>query len=182
MNRKVFVLLIVLSLLVVLAGCSKKNNKVEENPEAQKNSLVQKTANNEGQEKGNTGQLNPRDYERFNGEGAVSMSFIFANPIGQAKKGYLTFVAALDNHSYNLDEYDLSKYVTLVDDKGNSPEGKPVWERYSGGGHHVINYLLFPDDGFITPETKYIKLLIKDFIDVPVREFVWEKEFLGVKE
>jgi len=124
--------------------------------------------------------LNPRDLERYNGEGEIQMGIIFANPLGQGKEGYLTFVVQMDNHSYNLDEYDLSKYATLINDKGNSPQGNAKWEVYSGGGHHVINYLLFPDNGFITPDTKYVKLVIKDFIDLPMREFVWEKEFLSM--
>ncbi|MFZ5945884.1 MAG: hypothetical protein ACOYVD_17465 [Bacillota bacterium] len=124
--------------------------------------------------------LNPRDLERYNDEGEIQMGIIFANPLGQGKEGYLTFVVQMNNHSYNLDEYDLSKYATLINDKGNSPQGNAKWEVYSGGGHHVINYLLFPDNGFITPDTKYVKLVIKDFIDLPVREFIWEKEFLGI--
>jgi hypothetical protein len=181
MNKKILMFAIILSLIIFIAGCNKDKGetriiKTQETTEIEANKQTEKKAVS------NTNKLNPRDYERFNGDGAVQMSIIFANPLGQGKKGYLTFVAALDNHSYNLDDFDLSKYVTLVDDKGNSPKGKAKWEAYSGGGHHVINYLLFPDGGFITPETKYIKLIIKDFIDVPVREFVWEKEFLGIKE
>ncbi|MFZ5944887.1 MAG: hypothetical protein ACOYVD_12300 [Bacillota bacterium] len=146
----------------------------------EKTNEEQKTAQNKEIIKNTKRTLNPRELERYNDEGDIQMGIIFANPLGQGKKGYLTFVVQMDNHSYNLDEYDLSKYATLIDDKGNSPQGDAKWEIYSGGGHHVINYLLFPDNGFITPDTKYVKLIIKDFIDLPVREFVWEKEFLGM--
>jgi len=127
-------------------------------------------------------KLKPKALERKNDEGNLEMNIIFANPLGQGQNGYLTFVVQMDNHSYNLDEYEFSEYATLIDDKGNSPKGNATWKVTSGGGHHVINSLLFLDDGFISSDTKYIKLIIKDFIDVPVREFIWEEEFLGTKE
>ena len=155
MKKKIAILIAILVITFVVAGCSTTDD---------------------------SGQLKPKALERKNDEGGLEMNIIFANPLGQGKDGYLTFVVQMDNHSYNLDEYEFSKYATLIDDKGNSPKGNPTWEVTGGGGHHVINTLLFPDDGLITPGTKYIKLIIKDFIDVPEREFIWEKEFLGIKE
>jgi len=184
MFKKNFVLMAVFSLIFLLAGCSEANagktdgSQVEIEDNGKDVNVEDKKANSNNVVK----KLNPRDLERYSEEGAVQMGIIFANPLGQEKEGYLTFVVQMDNHSYNLDDYDLSQYAVLVDDQGNSPKGEPRWEIYSGGGHHVINYLLFPDDGFITSETKYLKLIIKDFIDVPQREFIWEKEFLGIKE
>jgi len=155
MKKKIVILVAILVIAFVVTGCSTADDN---------------------------GQLKPKALERKNDEGGLEMNIIFANPLGQGKDGYLTFVVQMDNHSYNLDEYEFSKYATLIDDKGNSPQGDAKWEVYSGGGHHVINYLLFPDNGFITTDTKYVKLVIKDFIDVPEREFIWEKEFLGIKE
>ncbi|MFZ7104024.1 MAG: hypothetical protein ACOWWO_15400 [Peptococcaceae bacterium] len=178
MNKKLMILLVIIGFVLVLAGCNKGNDN-KEAPALQKS---EQTENKQETSENSDKPLNPRDLERYNSEGAVQMGVIFANPLGQEKKGYLTFVVQMDNHSYNLNEYDLSKYARLVDDKGNSPQGKAEWEVYSGGGHHVINHLLFPDNGFITADTKYVKLVIKDFIDLPLREFVWEKEFLGIKE
>jgi len=214
MHKRIILLLAILTLALVVVGCSSGNENKEVQAQEQNeqaiNDSINDTENNfeaeEKQEMGKTedanikeeenveqkieqnkdtikitkSTLNPRDLERYNGEGDIQMGIIFANPLGQEKEGYLTFVVQMDNHSYNLDEYDLSNYVTLLDDKGNSQQGDAKWEVYSGGGHHVINYLLFPDNGFITPETKYVKLVIKDFIDLPLREFIWEKEFLGL--
>ncbi|KJS82945.1 MAG: hypothetical protein JM58_13675 [Peptococcaceae bacterium BICA1-8] len=193
MNKRIFILLAILILALVVVGCSSGNTdnnyEAEEKQEIGKKEnfnvkeeikVEQKADLNKENKKSTQKLLNPRDLERYNGEGDIQMGIIFANPLSQEKEGYLTFVVQMDNHSYNLDEYDLSKYSILLDDKGNSPQGDAKWEVYSGGGHHVINYLLFPDDGFITSDTKYVKLVIKDFIDLPVREFIWEKEFLGI--
>jgi len=190
MNKRIIVLLAILILALVVVGCSSGNNdknyEAEEKQETGKKENVdvkkeinveQKAELNKESKKSAQKLLNPRDLERYNGEGDIQMGIIFANPLGQEKDGYLTFVVQMDNHAYNLDEYDLSKFSILFDDKGNSPQGDAKWEVYSGGGHHVINYLLFPDNGFITPDTKYIKLVIKDFIDLPEREFIWEKDF-----
>ena len=214
MHKRIILLVAILTLTLVVVGCSSGNenkevqaqeqneqaindniNDAENNFEAEEKlemdkteeanikeeeNVEQKTEQNKNTIKNTKRTLNPRDLERYNGEGDIQMGIIFANPLGQEKEGYLTFVVQMDNHSYNLDEYDLSKYANLLDDKGNSQQGDAKWEVYSGGGHHVINYLLFPDNGFITPETKYVKLVIKDFIDLPLREFIWEKEFLGL--
>jgi len=167
---KIYIFLIIMISLIFLVACNDTTN----------NSLINN--DDQGEASGEFINLSPKDYERYNSDGELTMGIIFADPLGEGKDGYLSFVVAIDNHSYDLNEYDLSDYATLVNDKGESPEGKPKWELFSGGGHHVINYLLFPDDGFITADTKYIKLVINDFIDIPVREFVWEKEFLGIKE
>lgn len=179
MYKKLFILMILFSLIFLIAGCSKTKSDdvsqtdiVEKGEEAEENTPI-----NEELKK-----LTPSQLERYDEEGAVQIGVIFANPLGLEKEGYLTFVVQMDNHSYNLDEYDLSQYAALVDDQGNSPKGEIKWEIYSGGGHHVINYLMFTDGGFITQETEFIKLIIKDFIDVPERNFIWEKEVLGIKE
>jgi len=165
MKYKLYVFLLILSLLIIVAGC---------------NDLA--ISNDQGEVGGEYAGLKLRDYERYNDDGELTMKIVFTNPLGQGTEGYLTFVVSMDNHKYDLNEYDLSDYVSLVNDKGESPEGSPKWVMYSGGGHHVINYLLFPDDGFITNDTEYMKLVVRDYIDFPVREFVWEKEFLGIKE
>jgi len=216
MNKRIILLLAILTIALVVVGCSSRNkdkgevqvqgneqpiieNIIENNNEnnfgaeekqeigktedaniKKETNVEQMTEQNKDTIKNTKSTLNSGDLERYNGEGDIQMGIIFANPLGQGKEGYLTFVVQMDNHSYNLDEYNLSKYATLLDDKGNSPQGDAKWEVYSGGGHHVINYLLFPDNGFITAETKYVKLIIKDFIDLPLREFIWEKEFLGL--
>ncbi|KJS82429.1 MAG: hypothetical protein JM58_15090 [Peptococcaceae bacterium BICA1-8] len=156
MKQKIIILMAILGIALVVTGCSTFD--------------------------GDQNKLKPKALERKSDVGGLEMNIIFSNPLGQGKNGYLTFVVQMDNHSYNLDEYEFSDYATLIDDKGNSPKGNTTWEVTGGGGHHVINTLLFPDDSFITPDTKYIKLVIKDFIDVPAREFIWENEFLGIKE
>ncbi len=165
MKYKLYIFSIILVSLILLSGCNEFA-----------------ISSDQGEAGEETANLSPRDYERYNNDGDLTMGVIFADPVGQGKDGYLSFVVAIDNHMYNLNDYDLSNYAALIDDQGNSPKGSPKWELYSGAGHHVINYLLFPDDGFITADTEYIKLVVNDFIDLPVREFVWEKEFLGIKE
>ena len=170
MSKKWVFIVVILGLALTAVGFAKISS-------AKQNGQDVEIINSEDKQ-----NLKPKDLERNNSDGAVQTGIIFANPLGQGREGYLTFVVQMDNHSHDLDRYDLGEFVILVDDKGNSPNGDVVWEKYSGGGHHLISYLLFPEDDFITSDTEYINLIIKDFIGVPERTFKWEKKFFNIEE
>ena len=87
------------------------------------------------------------------------------------------FDVAMDTHSVDLDGYDLKKLAVLRNDGGE--EVRPsAWDAPKGG-HHREGTLTFPEripDGsrVIGPDTRRIRLVIRDVAGVPERSFEWK--------
>ncbi len=81
----------------------------------------------------------------------------------------LAFEIAMNTHSVDLGD-DLTKIAILRDDAGR--EFKPVaWDGPDGGGHHRSGTLQF---AALSPQPKYIELVIKGLAQVPERIFRWD--------
>lgn len=78
----------------------------------------------------------------------------------------LPFGITLTTHQGNLD-FDQTK-AALFDD--NNTVYPPISWDGGSGGHHLSGTLIFPA---LPPETKNIKLIIKDVYGVPERIFEW---------
>lgn len=88
----------------------------------------------------------------------------------------LSFGVAMDTHSVDLDNVDLSKLATLRNDTGR--EVKPISWEAPKGGHHRSGTLVFPlaDGGtpVLTADTKYVELTIRDIAGVKERVLRWD--------
>ena len=87
------------------------------------------------------------------------------------------FEMAMDTHSVELDAYDLKKLAVLRADGG--VEVRPsAWDAPKGG-HHREGTLTFPErtpggSRVIGPDTRRIRLVIRDVAGVPERSFEWK--------
>lgn len=104
--------------------------------------------------------------------GAVTLKATWSDPgVG------LAFTVAMDTHSVDLDEIDLSESATLRTDKG--VEVKPSSWEAPKGGHHREGTLIFPDKGsdgvpLIGPDTRVVELIIRNVAGVPERTLRWD--------
>jgi hypothetical protein len=79
------------------------------------------------------------------------------------------FDIALDNHSVNLDAYDLKTVSLIRDEAGNTYQ--PIRIENKGSGHHRQAILVFPKP---SGEVRKLELVIKDVAGVKERLFHWD--------
>jgi hypothetical protein len=89
----------------------------------------------------------------------------------------LAFTIALDTHSVDLDDSDLSQLAVLRTDQGQ--ELRPTSWDAPKGGHHRAGTLTFSPtsaDGrpALGSTTRGLELIIRDLVGVPERSFRWE--------
>ncbi len=90
----------------------------------------------------------------------------------------LSFDIAMNTHSVNLDQYDLSKLAFLRNDNGDQITPK-AWESPEGGDHHRGGKLIFSlsdsaGKPFLNSDSKYVELVIQDIAGVKERTFRWD--------
>ncbi len=116
--------------------------------------------------------------KKRNRAAAVTVEVIYLNPIEKIEKGKLVFEVAMNTHSVDLDQYAMEQISLLRDDKGM--EMKAIaWDGPAGGGHHRSGKLIFSDGDrsgkpLISPETKFIELIIKGIGGEKERVFRWD--------
>jgi hypothetical protein len=130
------------------------------------------------------GPLAEAELTRTSSEAGITVAVTFLNPLlpPEETEGKLIFKVALDTHTGDLLQYDLTKLVVLRTGEGLIVEEGFVWEPESESSHHRRGRLIVPAtvDGqpLITPETSFLELELRE-IGVPKRLFRWEKPSLG---
>jgi hypothetical protein len=85
----------------------------------------------------------------------------------------LVFKVAMNTHSVDLDQYDLSRLAILQDDAGN--EYHPISWDSAPGGHHRRGTLTFPvPDSLTRGKARYIEMVIRDVAAVKERVLRWK--------
>lgn len=124
------------------------------------------------------------DLTRTTDEANITVKVTFMNPLLKPEEiaGKLIFKIALDTHSGDLMQYDLTKLAMLHTSEGLVVEKGFTWEPQNESGHHRLGLLKVNAtmDGkpLINKETKSIELHLKE-IGAPMRLFKWEEAFLG---
>ncbi len=126
---------------------------------------------------GNTAEELAATY-RTDTQGSVSVGVAFLNPV-EEDPDYFNFEVALNTHSVDLDEYDLSEMTTLhVEDQLQITEGIQ-WTDVQGGGHHVSGIIKVPkswEEGNLNyKDVKEIQLIIENLDGIDSRIFLWEQ-------
>ena len=89
----------------------------------------------------------------------------------------LRFQVDMNTHSVNLDGYDLGQLALLRDNRGRvlAPTS---WDSPKGG-HHRSSVLIFSsqEQSFVTEDTNWVELVIRDVAGVGERIFRWEIGF-----
>ena len=130
------------------------------------------------------GQLNEKDLTRTTSGASIDVSVAFMNPLLKPEEinGKLVFKVALDTHSVDLTQFDLTKLATLRTSDGKTVTTGFTWEPQSESSHHRLGLLKVDAtlDGkpLITKETKFLELELKN-IGTPSRLFKWEGAALG---
>jgi hypothetical protein len=146
--------LFLLVVLLVTAGCSSRFVPGESTGTPSSSPSV--TGSGPGSVQSNTG-------------GAVTIDVQWAEEV----TGSLTFYVAMNTHSVNLDQYDLSSLALLRDDRGN--EYLPIICDSAPSGHHRQGTLTFPLPASVTQgEAKYLEMVIRDVAGIEERVLRWE--------
>jgi len=130
-----------------------------------------------------SGELTEEALTRTSREAGIAVDVTFLNPLlpPEEAEGKLVFRVALNTHSGDLLQYDLTQLAVLRTSEGLVVEEGFAWEPESESGHHRMGLLSVGAtvDGqpLLTEETQYIELELKG-IGVPSRVFRWEGDFL----
>lgn len=89
----------------------------------------------------------------------------FANATAPQPGGDLVFNLAVDNHSVDLTNLDLTDQATLIPDPGNPVTSGFQWQ-VQGSGHHVTGVLRLPNrdsqgEPIVTAQTRSITLELR---------------------
>lgn len=103
---------------------------------------------------------------RTHSGGGVTVKATYLNP---HSPGDVRFQVALDTHSVDLDEYDLKDLSLLRDETGKTYQSTRVDNK--GSGHRGQITVIFPK---VSPETRWLELVIKDIAGVKERSFRWD--------
>jgi hypothetical protein len=126
-----------------------------------------------------SGQLTEKDLTQTTSGAAIDVSIAFMNPLLKSEEtnGKLVFKVALNTHSVDLTQFDLTKLVVLRTSDGTVVAKNFSWEPQSESSHHRLGLLKVDAtvDGkaLITKETKFLELELKG-IGTPSRLFKWE--------
>ncbi len=128
------------------------------------------------------GQLTQADLTRTTSGAAITVAATFLNPTQKPEADQLVFQIALDTHSVDLLQYDLTKLAVLRTSEGLAVTQGFTWEPQEESSHHRAGLLKvaasLAGKPLITQDTKYLELELKD-IGIPSRLFKWEEAFLG---
>jgi hypothetical protein len=116
--------------------------------------------------------------------GNVEIQVLYLNPIQKIDNEKLIFQIALNTHSVDLSNYDITKKVVLEDSSGRTIKDGFYWEPVHGNqSHHLMGILVVPikakgqrnkfPSG--SDNTDWIKLTIKGIPQIEIREFLWDK-------
>lgn len=123
--------------------------------------------------------LKPSDVVRTDNQQAVTVKIALVNPIAEVGSD-LTFELNLDTHSVDLSTYDILANVSISTESDLYLTGDDlVWEGASEDSHHRSGLLIAPQELInIEEDLGELRLELYDLSGVPVRQFVWEQEFL----
>jgi hypothetical protein len=127
--------------------------------------------------------LTEADLTRTSQAAGITVAVTFMNPLLKPEEvnGKLVFKVALDTHTVDLSQFDLTKLAVLRTSEGKVIADGFSWEPESESSHHRSGLLKLAatTEGtlLITPGTNYIELELKE-IGVPSRLFKWEREYL----
>ncbi len=130
-----------------------------------------------------TPALTEADLTRTSQAAGITVTVTFVNPLLKPEEvnGRLVFKVALDTHTVDLLQFDLTKLAVLRTSDGTVVNTGFTWEPESESSHHRSGLLKLEatTEGkpLISKETKYIELELKD-IGVSSRLFQWEGEYL----
>lgn len=133
------------------------------------------------------GQLTEADLTRTTSGAGITVAVTFMNPLLKPEEtaGKLIFKVALDTHTVDLSQFDLTKLAVLRTSEGVVVNKGFTWEPESESSHHRAGLLkldaTFEGKPLITKETRYIELELKE-IGVPSRLFKWEGDALKGQE
>lgn len=192
MNKKKFMIIAMLIILGTIAFISYKNwqkpvvNEIdinEQDVEIFKPSTDNVKTNSElneqsqlEQTKESKKELNYKDLERINSEGAVELVVTFLNPINDDDEKWI-FNVEMNTHSVNLDQYDLEKLITFKNDTGTVITDELTVKK-DGAGHHMGIKIYIPkiinEKPTIDENTNEITIEISEIDNVVSRLFVWD--------
>ncbi len=154
--RKLIVVIPILMVVVLIAGCSKGFVPRGEEVSAQLPSI-------------------PSSHNPANGlvqssdGGAVTIDVEWQGE----ENNSLVFYVAMNTHSVGLDEYDLTELAILRDNAGQ--EYSPVSWDSAPGGHHRRGILSFPlPDSLSKGKTDYMEIVIRGVAGIEERVLKWE--------
>ncbi len=123
------------------------------------------------------------DLARTSQGAGITVTVTFMNPLltPEETAGKLVFKVALDTHTGDLSQLDLTKLAVLRTSEGAVVNQGFTWEPLSESSHHRLGLLkleaTFQGAPLITKDTKYIELELQE-IGVPSRLFKWEGGYL----
>ncbi len=124
------------------------------------------------------------DLTRTSQAEGITVAVTFMNPLLKPEEmnGKLVFKVALDTHTVDLSQFDLTKLAVLRTSEGVTVSEGFSWEPESESGHHRKGVLKVADTlngaPLITRETKWLELELKE-IGTPSRVFRWEGQVLA---
>nr|BAL59422.1 hypothetical conserved protein [Candidatus Acetothermum autotrophicum] len=130
-----------------------------------------------------TQALTEADLTRTSQAEGITVAVTFMNPLLKPEEvnGKLVFKVALDTHTVDLSQFDLTKLAVLRTSEGVTVSEGFSWEPESESGHHRKGVLKVADTlngaPLITRETKWLELELKE-IGMPSRVFRWEGQVL----
>lgn len=130
------------------------------------------------------GALTEEALTRTSGEAGIVVDVTFLNPLlsPEETEGRLVFQVALNTHSGDLLQYDLTRLVVVRTSEGLVVEEGFAWEPESESSHHRMGLLTVSATRsgrpLITEGTEFLELELRG-IGVPSRVFRWEGGLLG---
>jgi hypothetical protein len=112
--------------------------------------------------------------------GNVEVKALLLNLLHPTEEPILVFQIALNTHSVSLQSVDLAKQAHIENSEGMMIRTGIRWKtEHNQGYHHMMGYLIVPDDkssgSLIGDDVQWIKLVLRDIPMIEQREFVWEK-------
>lgn len=167
MKQRAVLALTIVFLLAILTGCSDQDNKTDKAADSEMAPSNPEVSNT----------ISRNDSQRSNGDEQIAMLVTFLNPLGQEKKGYLSFEVWLNNHKINLASFPMEKNAKLYDLDGNLISAQPEWAT-EGVAPHLTGKLHFISDIDLN-KVNGLKLVIENLGITAKREFTWDKEYLA---
>lgn len=123
--------------------------------------------------------LSEAELMRTSEAAGITVKVTFLNPLLKPEAEKLIFKVALDTHTVDLSQLDLTKLAVLRTGEGVVVNKGFTWEPESESSHHRAGLLkldaTFEGKPLITKDTKYIELEMKE-VGVPSRIFKWTKQ------
>jgi len=126
------------------------------------------------------------DLTRTSQAEGITVAVTFMNPLLKPEEsaGKLVFKIALDTHTVDLSQFDLTQLAVLRTSEGVTVSEGFIWEPESESGHHRKGVLKVADavggTPIITKETQWLELELKG-IGMLSRVFRWEGDLFTAK-